>query len=53
MMNLQEAMRRTSGSTGASLSVSHVRFERVIGSIGETLEPGIFEGTENDDETEE
>lgn len=53
MMDLQEARRRTSGSTGASLSVSQVRFERVLGSIGETLESRIMEGTDNDDEAEE
>ena len=51
MMNLQETNRRTSGSTGASWSVSHVRFDRVVGSIGEILESGIMEST--DDEAEE
>ena len=53
MMNLQEAKRCTSGSTGPSWSVSRLRFERVIGSIGETLGSIIMEGTDNDDEAEE
>ena len=53
MMNLQETKRRVSGSNGESRSVSLVRFERVIGSIGETLESRIMEGTDNDDEAEE
>ena len=39
MMNLQEAKRAASGSIAASQSVSLVQFDRVVGSIGELLEP--------------
>ena len=52
MMNLQEARRVISGSIGASRSVSLVRFDRVVGSIGEILEPIIVECTA-DEELEE
>ena len=49
MMNLQEARRVISGSTGASRSVSLVRFDRVVGSIGEILEPSSVEHTTGDE----
>ena len=43
MMNLQEARLTTLESTRATHSVSLVRFERVVGSIGELLECSMIE----------
>ena len=48
MMNLQEVKRFKTWPTSASRSVSLVRFDRVVGSIGETLESSIIEDTEDD-----
>ena len=47
MMNLQEVKRFKTWSTSASRSISLVRFDRVVGSIGETLESSIVEDTED------
>ena len=46
MMNLQDANRRLSGSTGGSGAgvVSSVRFDRVVGSIGGSLGPSNADG---------
>ena len=47
MMNLQDARQRLSGSTSGGSgpgTVSSVRFDRVVGSIGDTLGPSIVEG---------
>lgn len=49
MINLQEARRITSGSTGIDRSVSSVRFSRVVGSIGELLDSNIVEDVEDDE----
>ena len=48
MMNLQEVKRFKTWPTSASRSISLVRFDRVVGSIGETLESSIVEDTEDD-----
>ncbi len=50
MMNLQEASQAASGSTGVSgnRSVSLVRFDRVVGSIGESLGPLSIVGGDTD-----
>ena len=51
-MNLQEVKRFKTWPTSASRSVSLVRFDRVIGSIGETLESGIVEDRDDDEDEE-
>lgn len=55
MMNLQDANRRLSGSTGESEvgTVLSVRFDRFIGSIGDTLGPSIVDGDLCDSEDAE
>ena len=50
MMNLQEAKRVTSGSMGESRSVSLVRFERVVGSIGQPLGLSVVEQVNDSDD---
>ena len=50
MMNLQNARRVASGSIGSSRSISLVRFNRVVGSIGEPLELSIAEHIYDDDD---
>ena len=50
MMNLQEVKRFNAWPTSASRSISLVRFDRVIGSIGETLESGIVEDRDDDED---
>ena len=52
MMNLQEARRNTAGSIGESRSVSLVRFERVVGSIGEPFGLSITEDGADDEASE-
>ena len=52
MMNLQEVKRFNTWPTSASRSISLVRFDRVIGSIGETLESRIV-GDRDDDNVDE
>ena len=47
MMNLQDASRRLSGSAGGSNgagTLSSARFDRVVGSIGESLGPSVIGG---------
>ena len=48
MMNLQEVKRFKTWPTSANRSISLVRFDRVIGSIGETLESSIAEDRDDD-----
>ena len=48
MMNLQEVKRFKTWPTSASRSISLVRFDRVVGSIGETLESSIVEDRDDD-----
>ena len=52
MMNLQEVKRSNTWPTSASRSVSLVQFDRVIGSIGETLESSIVEDRDDDGDEE-
>ena len=50
MMNLQEVKRFNTWPTSTSRSISLVRFDRVIGSIGETFESSIVKGPDDGDE---
>ena len=52
MLNLQKAKQVTSGSTGTSRSVSMVQFDRVVGSIGESLVASTIENSEDDEALE-
>ena len=52
MMNLQEVKRFKTWPTSASRSISLVRFDRVVGSIGETLELSLVEDRDDDGDEE-
>lgn len=58
IVNLQHARQAALGSTAMSHSVSLVKFDRVIGSIGELLEQSmdaqdVYLGDEHDPESEQ